>query len=296
VNSRLRAGFDEAGWVDEQLSGVANLVFLRDLVRQIETDWPRVLQNLEEILSLLLNRQTCVCNLTCNAADFDRLRPQLENLLQQIPSSAIEFSSWDTAGFEGNEGLTLPAQVNYVGKGAPLYDLGYTLDGSIHVILGHLQYTYLWDKIRVRGGAYGAFSNFDPLSGGFTLLSYRDPNLSETLDTYDAVGSFLAKLQLDDRELTKAIISTIGRREPYRLPDAQGFTAMARHLTGVTDEYRQITRDQILSTTAQEFNTLGELLAEVAQQGRVVILGSKERLEDANRQHGGGWLEIKPVL
>jgi Zn-dependent M16 (insulinase) family peptidase len=296
VDSRLRAGFDDAGWVEEQLSGIEYLLFLRRLIHRIETDWPTVLTTLEQVLALLLNRQTCICNLTLNEDAFKPFQPELETFLHELPAYHPTLVEWAMDRLSENEGLTIPAQVNYVGKGAQIYDLGYQLDGSIHVILGYLRFTYLWEKVRVLGGAYGAFSVFDPLTGGLTYISYRDPNLTKTLDVYDAASRYLGQLQIDDRELTKAIISTIGHSEPFRLPDAQGFTSMARYLTGVTDAYRQTIRDQILGTTASDFHALESILAEVAKRGRVVILGSKERLEEADLALGGKGIEIKPLL
>ena len=89
------------------------------------------------------------------------------------------------------EALTIPAQVNYVGKGANLYKLGYEPHGSVSVINNYLGTTWLWEKVRVQGGAYGGFSAFDTHSGTFTFLSYRDPNLLATLDTYDKTVDFL---------------------------------------------------------------------------------------------------------
>jgi Zn-dependent M16 (insulinase) family peptidase len=294
VDSRLRAGFDKAGWVEEQLSGVEYLLFLRRLIPQIETNWTIVLTSLKQILASLLNRQTCLCNLTLNEDAFRPFQLELETFLRELPAYHPTTVEWAVDRLSENEGLTIPAQVNYVGKGAQIYEFGYQLDGSIHVILGHLRLTYLWEKVRILGGAYGAFCAFDPLTGGLTHISYRDPNLMKTLEAYDGASKFLAQLQIDDRELTKAIISTIGRSEPYRLPDAQGFISMARYLTGVTDAYRQAIRDQILGTTASDFYAFEPVLAEMAKQGRVVILGSKERLEGADLTGNG--LEIKPLL
>jgi presequence protease len=82
------------------------------------------------------------------------------------------------------KGLTIPAQVNFVGKGANLFQLGYQLHGSAYVINNHLNGTWLWEKIRVQGGAYGGFT-FDSQSGVFNFLSYRDPNLLQSLEIYD---------------------------------------------------------------------------------------------------------------
>jgi Zn-dependent M16 (insulinase) family peptidase len=114
--------------------------------------------------------------------------------------------------------------VNYIGKAASLYDAGYELNGSAYVISKFIGNTWLWDRVRVSGGAYGGFCDFDSHSGVFSYLSYRDPNLVKTLDNYDGTVQFLRDLQLDDDALTKAIIGTIGDVDAYQLPDAKGYT------------------------------------------------------------------------
>ena len=100
----------------------------------------------------------------------------------------------------------------------------------------YLRTTWLWDKIRVQGGAYGGQCMFDRYSGGFTFVSYRDPNLLATLDTYDRTATSCGTPSLDDAELTRNIIGTIGEVDTYRLPDAKGFASMQRYLIGDTDE------------------------------------------------------------
>jgi Zn-dependent M16 (insulinase) family peptidase len=113
----------------------------------------------------------------------------------------------------------------------------------------------------MQGGAYGGSCQFDRRSGVFTYLSYRDPNLLATLDNFDASADFLRNLDLSDAELTKSIIGAIGELDAYLLPDAKGFTSLTRYLTGDTDESRQQYRDEVLSTTAKDFKTFGEVLA-----------------------------------
>ena len=101
-------------------------------------------------------------------------------------------------------------------------------------------------EVRVSGGAYGGFCRFDPRSGDFKYLSYRDPNLAQTLETYDGAPQFLKDLQLGDEELVKAIIGCMGDVDSYLLPDAKGYQAMLRYLLEEDDEYRQKVRDQKL--------------------------------------------------
>jgi presequence protease len=195
-----------------------------------------------------------------------------------------------------HEGLTIPAQINFVSKGAPLYELGYELDGSIFAISKYLSLTHLWEKIRVIGGAYGGFNIFDPNSGLFCYVSYRDPNLLVTLDNYDSAADYLLNLQLTEDQLRSAIIGAISNMDQHQLPDAKGLTSMQRYLTRVTDEMRQKYRDQVLSTRPEDFRKLGEILKEISANGDVVVLGSQDGLEKANAEKGGDWFTVTKVL
>ncbi|GAB4500506.1 MAG: insulinase family protein [Anaerolineales bacterium] len=297
VSGRLASRFSEAGWVAEQAGGLENLFFLRRLADEIEKDWGAVLTKLETLRRLIVNRAGMVANITLDAASYQKFAPALENLLSALPAgqtAAAKPFPWKNGARE-NEGLTIPAQVNYVGKAANLYALGYEAHGSIHVIRNYLGTTWLWEKVRVQGGAYGGFSTFDTNSGAFAYLSYRDPNILPTLANYDATPGFLRDLDLNESELTKSILGTIGEVDAYQLPDAKGWTSMARHLTGYSDEMRQQTRDEILSTNLQDFRRLARVLEQVAAQGEVVVLGSAEAIEKANRERGG-WLKTRKVL
>ena len=102
------------------------------------------------------------------------------------------------------------------------------------MVLKFLNTTYLWDKVRVQGGAYGGSSRFDLTSGNFTFLSYRDPNLLKTLDAYDGASKAL-NAGIGDNDLTRSIIGVIGDVDGYEFPDAKGYSSMWRQLTGTTD-------------------------------------------------------------
>ena len=163
------------------------------------------------------------------------------------------------------------------------------------MINNYLGTTWLWEKVRVQGGAYGAYSIFDTSSGVWTYLSYRDPNLLSTLDNYDATAKFLKEVNLSREELTKAIIGTIGNFDAYLLPDAKGYTSLVRYLTNYTDEERQRIREEVLGTSADNFKAFARVLEEVAKQGKVVVLGSVEAIEKANKEKSG-MFEVKRVL
>jgi presequence protease len=228
-----------------------------------------------------------LCNVTAEAGHWAQLKPQLANFLGALPRTATKAALWRVADGPGSEGLIMPTKVNYVGKGADLYREGIKPSGAHLVACRYLKTTWLWDKIRVQGGAYGGNCMFDRDSGGFASVSYRDPNLIATLDTYDRTADFLRSADLNEAEVTRNIIGTIGDVDSYQLPDAKGFTSMLRYLIGNTDEARQRMREEILSTTAADIRNFADAMADVAAHGRVVVLGSEQAIEAANAERPG---------
>ncbi|MBN2389632.1 MAG: insulinase family protein, partial [Anaerolineae bacterium] len=203
--TRLRARFNEAYWAAEKMSGVDYLFFLRRLIEQAQQDWPAVLAQLEEVRHILVNRNALLCNVTVDGDNWQTVQPKLASFLATLPATGTTRAAWVPDAPTGPEGLAIPAQVNYVGKGASLFDLGYTRHGSLEVIVNYLRTTYLWEKIRVQGGAYGAMCVADPHTGVLSYVSYRDPNLLGTLRNYDGTSTFLRNLDLSDEELVKSI-------------------------------------------------------------------------------------------
>lgn len=295
VNARLKALFNEADWAEEQIGGISQLFFLRELLQEVDQNWPAVLEKLEFVRKVLFNRRTMVCNVTLDSASWGSFEPRLSSFLSGLPAETSAFEDWMPTAGASYEGLAIPAQVNYVGKGANLFQLGYMPHGSADVIVNYLRTTWLWEKVRVQGGAYGGYCLFNRRTGVFSFLSYRDPNLLNTLECYDGTAAFLRQIDLSQDELNKGIIGAIGDLDAYQLPDAKGYTSMARYLAGDSDEIRQAWRDQVLGTSKKDFWAFGETLEKVNQAGSVVVMGSQEALEMANAERGD-WLAIKKVM
>lgn len=292
---RLRAHFHEAGWAEEQMMGVSYLLFLRELAAAVDADWPAVLATLDHLRRTLVNRDAMLCNVTVDAANWARLHPALADFLRALPQGAVEPRPWSLPAGGGAEGLVIPAQVNYVGQAANLYELGYHPHGAAAVINHYLNTTWLWEQVRVRGGAYGGFCHLDRLSGVWMFLSYRDPNVLPTLAAYQGTSRFLHDQPPDQSALTKAIIGAIGHLDAYQLPDAKGWTSLYYYLVGETDAVRQRRREEILATTVADFQAFGEVLAQIDEHAPVVVMGGQPALVAANAERPG-WLTLVPVL
>ncbi len=293
--SRLRAKFSEAYWVSEQTSGLSYLFMLRKLADEVQSDWGSVLEKLETVRRLLVNRASMLCNVTVDADNWAGIEPQLGAFLAELPTADVKTATWSPIYDLAPEGLTLPANVNYVSKGANLFDLGYRRHGSAEVITHYVRSTWLWERVRVQGGAYGGFCLFDPHGGAFGYVSYRDPNLLRTLDIYDETAGFLENLDLSQEELVKGIIGAIGTIDSYQLPDAKGFSAMARTLIGYTDDQRQQYRSELLGTTVEDFRAFAEVARRVAESGSVVVVGSAAAIQAAEEERGVGF-ELTKVM
>ncbi|XP_047332043.1 presequence protease 1, chloroplastic/mitochondrial-like [Impatiens glandulifera] len=284
--ARMDAKLNVAGWISEQMGGVSYLEFLRSLEEKIDQDWDGISSSLEEIRRSLLSRNRCLVNLTTDGNNLSKSEKYISKFLDLLPTSAtpLESVSWNGRLSANHEAIIVPTQVNYVGKAANLYDVGYELKGSAYVISKYISNTWLWDRVRVSGGAYGGFCDFDTHSGVFSFLSYRDPNLLKTLDVYDATSDFLRELEMDNDTLTKAIIGTIGDVDSYQLPDAKGYSSMLRHLLGVTEDERKLRREEILTTSLKDFKEFAGVIEAVKDKGVVVAVASPDDVEAAHKE------------
>ena len=284
ANTRLRSLFDVVGWFNEQNNGISQLFFLRDLALHLDDQWDNILYTLNTMRELIINRTTMLVNVTLDQQPFEGIQSQLVKFIENIPQRNVIPQTWDYALSPRYEGLAVTTQVNFVGKGANLFDLGYKANGSQYVILNQFNLTYMFNKIRLQGGAYGGTLSFNLISGVGTFLSWQDPTIVETLANYDAGAEYLRTLELSQEELDKSIIGAIGNVDAYLLPDAKGMAAMTNYLIGNTDDKRQQRRDEIFGTTMADFRVFAEVLAEVAKNGAVVVAGSPDKLAAANER------------
>ena len=279
VALRLKAHFSEAHRAAESMGGIGYILFLRALARDVQADWPKVLERLERIRQTLISRRLLQLNLTAEAGLLEQAKTSLEALTADIPDRAVEQAPWNWERLPSAEGMTVPSQVNYVGKGTDLFQTGYRFHGSALVIARYLRNAWLWNQVRVLGGAYGAFCSLERFSGSLTFVSYRDPNIAPTLKAFDASADFLRNSALADDEREKAIIGTIGELDSHLLPDAKGFVSLLRTLTGDTDATRQQMREEILGTEQRHFREFGDILEALRDSPYIKVLGAREAVD-----------------
>lgn len=222
---------------------------------------------------------------------FSNLEQGIADVVSSLPVVDAPVVERPLPNLPKAEGLAIPAQVNYVGKGCNVANLGFNFSGTSQVVNKLIRTGYLWEKVRVQGGAYGAFCIMDRLAGALAFVSYRDPNVAATVEAFDGTADYLTKVDITQDELEKSIIGAIGEIDSYQLPDAKGFTAMARYLTNQDDEYLQTSREEALATTEKDFRDFAEAVRLNAKHGDICVLGDTIAMENSGLD-----LEVKQVL
>lgn len=281
ADARLKSKISRTGRCNDLAGGVDMLIALRRIIAMIEDDWPCVRRRLGEVHAKLMRRNGMHCNATVSASEWGGLRGPLEDFCGLFSAERGSSPCVPPEAAPQDELLCAQSQVQYVGKALRVREHGESLHGSELVVVRYLRTAWLWDQIRLRGGAYGAIASLSHFSGVFSMVSYRDPQLDRTLDVYDQTSDYLLNLDIGSDDLERAIIGAIGEIDTYRLPDAKGHVALMRHLAGKSEGYLQRLRDEVLATTTDDFRRFGERISAFGADGTVVILGSEKNLEES---------------
>ncbi len=286
VSSRLDAQASEADWFEEMTNGVTHLLFLRDLAQNFEQRWPDLLNSMQDMRKRLLTTGNMLIDITGSRTEQAAFQRYLPSLLAEIPDGNPEMLHWPVHSVPASEAFVIPAPVNCVGRSYDLGPTGFQFHGSINVATRLINTTWLWGSVREQGGAYGCSSHFNRFSSRFSFVSYRDPEVGNTLDIYDRTADFLRDSNLDQRELDKLVIGTFGDLDQDLQPKAQGTVALLRVLTGSTRALRLELRQEILDTASRDMTRLADFLAAGQDSARTVVLGSETGIRAAAETHG----------
>merc|ERR1740139_599520 len=281
---RLGARTSLRGAIAESTQGVSYYNSVKELLKQATDDWPSVLARLEKLRATLLVKEGVVINLTADPAAIEASMPALHAFLEKLPNK-------DAAA---DEAYAMTTQVNYVAASTQLYAEGEKVDGAAYVVSRYLSRGYLWDNVRVVGGAYGGGCSLNPSTGVLAFSSYRDPNVQGTLDIYAATGKVLEELEISDEALEQAIVGAVGDLDSPMTSQQKGSRGLTHYLTGVTTETRQQFRDEIIATTRASFADMGEKLK--GKTLKAAIFGEQEQLDKANAARADGeQIDVKPL-
>ncbi len=228
-------------------------------------------------------------NLTCPRGLLPRLSAALAAVVDSLPagSAAPVRAEAQPAAARGTlEAVLGTMDVSFVAQALPAARLGSTENAHEAVLAHYLSTGYLWEEVRMKGGAYGAGASVNGLEGLFTLSSYRDPNLPATLAAFRRGLESARTCSLSDREFEKVVLGAAGREEKPLAPGEKGYVALKRELLGIGDEVRQRRRDEMIGCRLSDLRAAAGRLLDAAAAGRAVVLTHRRALEAAGPQLG----------
>lgn len=178
-----------------------------------------------------------------------------------------------------NEGFQTASKVQYVARAGNFIDRGMSYSGALQILKVILSYEYLWQNIRVKGGAYGCMSNFNRVGEGY-FVSYRDPHLKRTVEVYEGVVEYLQGFTVSERDMTKYIIGTMSNIDQPLTPSAKGERSMNLYMGKVSAEMIQAERREILEAGQEDIRRLARVVEAVLAADQLCVIGSEEKLEE----------------
>lgn len=278
VMTRLTSYFSRGGEFAEQ-SGLSYYYFLADLARKFDGEKEKLVAKLEEVSRKIFTRS---CLFFETIGEGEEKKAVLSNFALLVDDmeegEKKEPRPFSFPSAEKNEAFRTSGKVQYVAKGGNFKSHGFAYTGALKVMETILRYEYLWKKVRVLGGAYGAFTQF--LRDGTAILcSYRDPNLAETLKAYEDLPAYLENLTLSNREMTKYVIGTMAAAETQLTPSMKGERAMVHYLSGNTRESRMKIRDEVINCQVEDIRKLAPLVESVIKDPYICVMGSEDKIE-----------------
>ena len=276
---RLKSHFSECSAFDEFLDGIPYYNFVSDLLKNYDDKFAMILNNLIKVSEKIINKNHLYTSFSADENEIKKQKQPIRNLIADFSDKKYDIIKKSFIVNIKSEALIVPTKVQYVTKGFNYKKLGYEFDGSLLVLNSIISRDYLFGNVRVRGGAYGGFSTISR-NGNIGYLSYRDPNLVETLDIYDKIPDFVDSINLNERELRKYIIGTISSLEQPLTPYQKANRAAYNFMRRLTEEYRKKEKLEVLNTSFQQLNKHSEMIRNVAENALITVVGSNSKIEE----------------
>ncbi len=287
---RVVSYFSDGGVFNEE--GLLSFYdFVVKLDREFDARIETVSEKLTELCSRIFNSHNLLTSIALEKEDYPLFEDAFGTFYTRLSSVSYPVQKYQFHPKKRNEGLMSSSKIQYVVKGANFRHLGFSYVGSLRVMETILRYEYLWSKIRVQGGAYGAFTQLRR-NGNMVFGSYRDPNLAETIDVYDHTAQYLRSFQVDEREMTKYIIGTISALDTPLTPQMKGDAAAECYIRHISQVDLQKERDEVLATTAEDIRYLGDLIDACMKENYLCVFGGEEKLKKHRELFG----ELKSVF
>ncbi|MCM1159678.1 MAG: insulinase family protein [Roseburia sp.] len=288
---RSMSYFSKTAAVSEQINGIPFYRLLEELDSDFEKEKEKLIANLEKVRKLIFRPENFILDYTGTEEGLLEAKKYVAGFQNKLYKEEMEKTGFDLTPIKKNEGFKTSAGIQYVALAGNFLKKGLSYTGALKVLKVIMGYEYLWNNVRVKGGAYGCMSSFGK-SGDCYFVSYRDPNLEKTLQVYRQAAEFIRNFQADERTVTKFIIGALSELDAPKTPAAKGSRSMAAYLCQVALEEEQKERDELLAVDEQVIRSLAAYIEAFVDYDCICVVGNEEAIS----QNAGLFMEVENLF
>jgi hypothetical protein len=227
----------------------------------------------------IFNRNNLIFSITADEQEVSSFKGLCRGMISALPDTVLTKQELLPPELPKHEALITSAEVVYAVQSGNLLPEGKGYNGHFEVLKTYLSRDYLWNSVRQMGGAYGCFIQFSHISGNFAVISYRDPQVRKTYDSYAAMSEIVKNLDTPQEVLQQLIIGTYGNFTPHQASAAKGASARNEYLSGITTEFKQQRIGEIISTSVKDMCSYADAFANMQEQSHRMIIGNRVKIE-----------------
>ena len=277
---RSMSSFSRYALYQDELKGIAFYRSICRIEKELFESPESVSDKLAAIAKKLFARNRMLISFTGNSEAYGNAKLSLEKVIAGFNKMSAIGNQAEVHFNTAKEAFIDASQIQYVAKTGDFICEGYEYTGALRLLRIILSYDYLWINVRVKGGAYGCMNTF-LRSGESYFVSYRDPNLSDTLDVYDRIPEYIKSFSPDERDMTKYIIGTFSALDTPMNPEAKGSRSMSAYLEGITYEQIQKERNEILNAQPENIRRLADLVEAVLKKDSICVIGNENMIKES---------------
>ena len=277
---RSMSSFSRYALYQDELKGIAFYRSICHIEKELSESPKSVSDKLAAIAKKLFARNRMLISFTGNNEAYGNAKPSLEKVMTGFNKMSAVGNQAEVHFNTAKEAFIDASQIQYVAKTGDFICEGYEYTGALRLLRIILSYDYLWINVRVKGGAYGCMNTF-LRSGESYFVSYRDPNLSDTLDVYDRIPEYIKSFSPDERDMTKYIIGTFSALDTPMNPEAKGSRSLSAYLEGITYEQIQKERNEILNAQPEDIRRLADLVKAVLKKDSICVIGNENMIKES---------------
>lgn len=277
---RSMSSFSRYALYQDELKGIAFYRSICRIEKELSESPKSVSDKLAAIAKKLFARNRMLISFTGNNEAYGNAKPSLEKVIAGFDKMSAVGNQAEVHFNTAKEAFIDASQIQYVAKTGDFICEGYEYTGALRLLRIILSYDYLWINVRVKGGAYGCMNTF-LRSGESYFVSYRDPNLSDTLDVYDRIPEYIKSFSPEERDMTKYIIGTFSALDTPMNPEAKGSRSLSAYLEGITYEQIQKERNEILNAQPEDIRRLADLVEAVLKKDSICVIGNENMIKES---------------